>query len=111
MTSRFRPSPNTTEHATRRAEWEETHRARMDAYRTAHPSGPEPVPTTEFSDDLDGDLDQIHLAVLEMKRKAVIMGETLEDHNHRVDNLNHEVELATGRVKASNKKVETILKK
>ena len=114
ITSGMRSSPNTTEHIARRDEWEESHRAQMETYRAAHPiDAPRapPLPAAGVTDDEDGDLDLIYESIVDMKKKAQLMGEQLEQHNHRLDHLNVETELATERVRKSTVKIEGILGK
>lgn len=113
VTSRFKSQePNGAEHADRRTEWEEEHRAHMQAKKgTASPHSAPLDQALVFADDEDGDLDAIHAAVLEMRRKALMMGENIEDHNHRLDHLNTETVLTTERIRTSKTKVDTLIKK
>jgi hypothetical protein len=117
--NKFRSAPNTTEHAARRDAWESEHEERMAAYRETptYKKGTSSAPTvasttsSQYADDEEGDLEQIHAAVIEMRRKALLMGEAIEDHNHRLDNLALETDIATGRIRTAKGKIGVILKK
>jgi hypothetical protein len=116
--NKFRSGPNMTEHEERRAQWESEHEEKMASYRgrAEYVRGVSSSPTkattaTEYADDEDGDLDQIHEAVIEMRKKAVLMGEAIEDHNHRLDHLSTETDIATGRIRSARQNIGTILKK
>lgn len=119
LLGKFRSGPNVTEHVDRRTQWEATHDEKMAAYRasetytSAMSATVQPSSGTSsiYADDEDGDLDQIHAAVIQMRRKAVLMGETLEEHNHRLDNLATETDLATDRIRTARKNVDTLIKK
>jgi len=116
LVGKFRSGPNVTEHVDRRSQWEAEHDAKMAAYRgsetyTSAMSTSVQHKSGVYDDDEDGDLDQIHAAVIEMRKKAVIMGETIEDHNRRLDNLATETDLATGRIKTARQNIHTIIKK
>lgn len=118
IVSRFRSEPNTTENAERLAQFEDEHARHMEGYRNteafrrgtgpAPNAPPMPVEYTE-GDEVDRDLDEIYLAVHDLKRKALHMGESLEEHNRRLDHLNPEIDIATGRVRNARGKVQNLI--
>lgn len=117
MLGKFRSGPNVTENADRRLVWEAEHEEKMAAYRSSETyissttMGRSPTSTSVYDDDEDGDLDQIHAAVIEMRKKAVLMGEAIEEHNHRLDHLASETDHATGRIRSARQNINAIIKK
>lgn len=119
IVSRFRSEPPKTAHMEAREAWEEEHKNNMESKRGAAtrrssfetPAAPPKPLQSEYLDETDRDLDEIHELVKDMKRKAVLMGETLEEHNTRLDRLSPEIDHTTARIRASRTKVQTLIDK
>lgn len=122
ITSRFRSEVPKSEYADRRAEWEDQHTRNMEQVRGSRPSASAwgapsskpsapPVPATASQDQIGRDLDDILLAVRDMKAMAEEMNVSLEEQNRRLDHLNPEIDLTTARIKTARTKVQTLIDK
>lgn len=90
-------------------EFKRTADPRRSASRT--PVAPPTPLQSEYYDETDRDLDEIHDLVKNMKQKAILMGHTLDEHNARLDHLSPEIDHTTARIRASRTKVQTLIDK